>query len=164
MNYDQELYTTYIANGIPARLALLMVGQARVETGNYTSNVFHTDNNCYGYKYVGQSYADGPGVMSPEGNYYAHYSSIQKSALEMVAYVHRRQNEGRLPANLNEIQDANQWATYLKSFAFFGGTAANYAAAINADLQRVVITGVGGSSSGLLIVGLVIVAFIVGTR
>lgn len=127
MTYDERIYNAALADGMPAALSMLIVAQARHETGGYTSNVFTRCNNAFGYKYVGQRLSTGPCTSSPELDNYAGYSSIENSTHEITGWIKRRQNEGVFPSNLNEITTAEQYAQLLKAAGYYGDTFTNYA-------------------------------------
>jgi flagellum-specific peptidoglycan hydrolase FlgJ len=54
-NIDQDIYNMAIAEGFSPISAKLIVAQARLESGDYSSNVFVNNNNMFGMKYVGQT-------------------------------------------------------------------------------------------------------------
>lgn|SRR5574341_280557 len=146
------IFQTVRAAGFPAALSNLIVSMARHETGDYTSNVFKTCNNLFGYKYVGQSTAAGACSVSPEGDRYAMYNSYADSVRELVLWIKRRQSEGVFPADLTTITRADQFAELLKKAGYYGDTVANYAS----GLKRFLVNYGGGfGMAGLLIAGLV---------
>jgi hypothetical protein len=161
MSYDQRIYNQAIADGMPHSLAVLIVAQARHETGGYTSSVFKLCNNAFGYKWVGQSLADGSCSMSPEGDAYARYSSIEDSTHEITQWIRRRQNSGVFPADLSSISNGNEYASLLKSAGYFGDTISNYANGLLYWISRISITGAAAAAGGggLLLVGLVLFLF-----
>jgi len=130
MTFDERIYNKAIADGMPAILSTLIVAQARHETGNYTSNVFKTCNNCFGYKWVGQSTSKGPCTGSPEGDSYAAYASIEDSVHELTAWIKRRQRDGKFPANLSSITTPDQYATLLKNSGYYGAPVNEYLAGL----------------------------------
>lgn len=142
------IYAECRAKGLPLALSNLIVSQARHETADYTSNVFKSCNNLFGYKYVGQALSTGPCVASPEGDRYAAYSSYANSVAELVAWIVRRQKEGIFPQNLAEITTAEKYAELLKAGGYYGSTVTVYASGLKRFLQTY-----GG---GIGIVGLLI--------
>jgi hypothetical protein len=104
MDYGQVIFDTLISQGLPVSLSNLVVSQSKHETANYTSNIFLHCNNCFGYKWVSQSYSTGPCLSSPEGDYYAAYNSIIDSAKEIAAWIYRRQDEGIFPDDFLQLQ------------------------------------------------------------
>lgn len=53
----------------------LLVGQAKLESGNFTSNYFKNLKNIYGILYVGQKFANGYQIRSNDGYKFAKYDS-----------------------------------------------------------------------------------------
>jgi uncharacterized FlgJ-related protein len=138
MSYDQRIYNKALAEGIPSLLSQFIAAQARHETNNYSSNVFLLCNNAFGYKWVGQSTALGPCTGSPEGNSYAKYLSLEDSVYEIVRWIRRRQQDGRFPADLNDIQTSYQFAQLLKYSGYYGDSITNYANGLAYWLSKVV--------------------------
>lgn len=152
MTLDERIYNQAITDGIPPALAVLLVAQARHETGNYTSNVFKSCSNAYGYKYVGQATAEGACTMSPEGNNYARYRSVEQSVTEVTLWIKRRQREGKFPANLGEITTPEQYAQLLKNCGYYGSTWQVYANGMLAALQKIGDLVTSAKGVGLLII------------
>jgi uncharacterized FlgJ-related protein len=125
MTTKQRIFKQAMAEGMPARLADLIAAQSQHETGNYTSGVFQLNNNCFGYKYVGQKIAT-KGGASPEGDSYARYKSIEDSVTEITGWIKRRQAEGKFPEDLALIQTPEQYATLLKRSGYFGAPMNEY--------------------------------------
>ena len=126
--YSDEILSICEYAGIPDQLSKLIACQGALESQNFTSHVFVTDNNAYGYKYVkGAHLQAGEGLKSTETDHYAHYSIWENSALEIVLWIKRRKKEGKFPADLNEIKTPEDYAHYLKACGYFGGKEADYA-------------------------------------
>lgn len=53
----------------------LLVAQAKLESGNYTSNYFKNGNNLFGITFVGQRYANGYFIREKDGFKFAKYNS-----------------------------------------------------------------------------------------
>jgi flagellum-specific peptidoglycan hydrolase FlgJ len=159
MTYSQIVYTTAISDGMPALLAQFIASQSAHETNGYTSNVFQNCSNCFGYKWVGQSSAQGPCTNSPEGNRYASYNSIEQSVHEMTAWIKRRQKEGKFPTDLHDVISLDQYAQLLKNSGFYGDTVSNYAARLSYWWDQIAMNilnippVVQKSAAGLLLVG-----------
>ena len=83
MTIDQKIYNTAVQQGFNPIAAKLIVAQARFESADYTSNVFKKNNNTSGVKYIGQKNAT-QGTLSPEGNYYAKYDTVQDSLNDKI--------------------------------------------------------------------------------
>jgi len=126
-NIETTIRDTAAQMGMPTNMQYLLVAQAKFETANFTSNVFKTNNNLYGYKRVaGAKYQIGLGLISPEGNNYADYATLEDSVKEVCAWIRRRQNEGKFPADLTTL-NADSYAALLKPTWKFGITAESYA-------------------------------------
>jgi hypothetical protein len=158
MDYGQVIFDTLISQGLPVSLSNLVVSQSKHETNNYTSNVFLHCNNCFGYKWDGQSYSTGACLSSPEGDYYAAYNSVIDSAKEIAAWIYRRQDEGIFPDDLSTITTPTQYATLLKQSQFFTDNLAVYISGLTRwfKLYQVpVLTGLGS----LVLIAVGIIAF-----
>lgn len=112
--------------GLPVALSNLVTAQARHESANFTSPLFLSDNNAFGYDYTGNANQVGPSLRSHGGNYYAKYSSLENSVDEIVDWIYRRAREGKFPANLATIQSPNDYATLLKNSKYFEDDVTNY--------------------------------------
>lgn len=135
--------------GFPVPFSNLVVSQARHETADFTSNVFRTCKNAFGYKYAGQVLSDGSCLSAPEGGQYARYGSIQDSAAEIVGWIRRRQKDGSFPADLSGITTPLQYAQALKNAGYYGDPVSVYAA----GLSRFAVNygAANGAGGGLLI-------------
>jgi uncharacterized FlgJ-related protein len=129
MTTEEKVYKAAIDLDVPKSLALLIVAQSKHETGGYTSNAFHKDNNLFGYKYVGQKIAT-PGIKSSESDHYAHYTSVEDSVLELVNWIKRRITEGRFPSMCN-IKTKEHYASLLKAAGYFGAPQIEYVNGLN---------------------------------
>lgn len=152
MTFDERIYNKALADGMPTILATFIVAQARHETGNYTSNVFNTCNNAFGYKWVGQSTANGPCVQSPELNSYAKYVSLEDSVHELTLWIKRRQAEGKFPANLASITTPDQYAALLKESGYYGASLQTYLNGLLAALQKLGQLAVSPTGGAVLLV------------
>ncbi len=134
MNIESIIKRTAQEFGMPENMQLLLVAQAKHETGNFTSNAFIKNKNLYGYKYVsGAQYQLAKGITSSEGNAYASYASIEDSVREVCAWIRRRQNESKFPSDLSSLT-AHSYAQLLKNSGYYGDTVANYAKALQNHL------------------------------
>jgi len=121
------IYATAFSDEMPAFMCSLIEAQSKHETGNYTSNAFLKNNNCFGYKYVkGAKFQVAPGITSTEGNPYAKYASIENSVHELCAWIRRRQKEKKFPEDLNVITSPDQYARLLKFCGYYGDPLKNY--------------------------------------
>lgn len=127
MDAGQTIYNTARAAGFPSALSAFMVAQARFETANFTSSVYLKCLNCFGYKATGSAPKC---TLSPESDYYKKYGSIAESTNEVVAWIRRRQGEGKFPKDLTTIATVDQYAALLKTSGYYGDSVANYTAGL----------------------------------
>lgn len=136
MTLDQQIYDTAIKNGFNPMAAKLIVAQARFESADYTSNVFKQNNNTSGIKFVGQPNAV-QGTLSPEGNYYAKFNTIQDAINDKIARIYNLTMKGVTPQQLKDSTDAIDFANKLKQRGYFGSSASEYASGLKAKLLRI---------------------------
>lgn len=136
MTLDQQIYDTAIKNGFNPMAAKLIVAQARFESADYTSNVFKQNNNTSGIKFIGQPNAV-QGTLSPEGNYYAKFNTIQDAINDKIARIYNLTMKGVTPQQLKDSTDAIDFANKLKQRGYFGSTAIDYANGLKAKLLRI---------------------------
>jgi len=150
--YQQIIYDALIGQNIPPLLAKIVTAQSQFESGNYQSNVFKTDNNAFGYKYVGQKIAT-RGLPSPasEGDHYAHYNSVQDSAIELANWLKRRHKEGKLPA-LEAITTPAQYSKLIKAANYYGASENTYTKGITKIFNSLKIGPVVTGLTGLIII------------
>ena len=152
-NYDQDIYEIAISEGFKPNVAKFIVAQARLESADYTSNVFQNNFNMYGMKYVGQQLAT-RGTLAPynersatcqnggeckDSNYYAKYKFPKDSALDTIQRLYKRTRNGIGFEELNNSVDVNDFAQKLKDRGYYGGTPASYGAMIISKLKRISI-------------------------
>ena len=169
MNYDKLIYNQAIKRGLLPSVANLLAAQARLESADYTSNVFKQNTNAFGYKFVGQSGAT-RGTVAPRSEwsnantpgYYAKYRSIEDSANEVINWLFRRQQEGKFL--VNDLTTAGKYAAGLKAGNYYGESAANYSNGLTAKLKKVdtLTDGSGSNMAGalpiILLIGLALAA------
>jgi hypothetical protein len=159
MSIAQRIYAQAFTDGMPPVLANLMVWQSAHETAYggipFNSHVFLTCNNGFGYKWVNQSWALGPCLSSPEGDYYAKYSNIEGSTHEMCLWIKRRQTAGIFPADLGDIDGVYIYAQLLKDAGFYGDTVENYYNGLLAWSQSLGVQnpGSGASTASIPVLG-----------
>lgn len=111
-----------VKGGMPnARfLANAMVAHSKIETANYTSNVYRKNNNAFGYKYVrGARWQLGPGTAAPksEGSTpYARYASVADSAREVAHWILRRK------AKFLAVDTESEYSVVLKQNGYYGAS------------------------------------------
>ena len=140
INYDQEIYEGAIEGGATPSLARLLVAQARHETGNYGNNQTKSNNNVFGFKYSANSQYSHQGNISPEGDPYAHYDTLQDAIKDyIVRWKGKSSKEGgtRLE-EFNKIEDGDTttYATKLKGYGYFGADVNEYIKGLNSALTR----------------------------
>jgi hypothetical protein len=134
MDIDQSIYNTAIEEGFSPTSAKLIVAQARLESGHYSSDVFKANNNMYGMKFIGQSLAT-KGTLAPpnerskscrEGgncvnsDHYAKYSSVSDSAKDTIQRLYKITRNGIGFEQLKNVASATEFATKLKTRNYFG--------------------------------------------
>jgi LPXTG-motif cell wall-anchored protein len=143
---DQMIYDTAISQGFNPKAAKLIVAQARFESADYTSNVFKNNNNTSGIKFIGQPNAV-QGTLSPEGNYYAKFNTIQDSINDKIVRLYNITMGGVTPKQLKDSTDVNDFANKLKKRGYYGSTPygtsqatsdiTNYANGLKAKLLKI---------------------------
>lgn len=126
MDTGQIIYSTLKGNGVPDPLASFVVAQAKHETDGFTSNVFNTCNNAFGYKATGSAPACS---QAPEGGSYRYYRDVLESTNDLTGYLFRRVADGKFPP-LNQITSSDQYATLLKNAGYYGDQESVYAAGL----------------------------------
>lgn len=163
MNLDTQIYNLARANGFTDQSARLICAQARLESANYTSNVFRNNNNMFGMKYLGarQPLAS-RGTLAPLGersapclvnvnnclnsDFYAKYATPLDSAKDLITRLYAITRNGITPQMLKNADTPETFARLLKQRNYYGGTESNYAAGLKARLRKVVIQ----SGTGLI--------------
>jgi uncharacterized FlgJ-related protein len=136
MNIDQLIYDTAIQQGFNPMAAKLIAAQARFESNDYTSYVFNKNNNTSGIKYIGQPNAV-RGTLSPEGDYYAHFDTIQDSVNDKIVRLYNITMRGVTPKQLKDSTDANEFANLLKQRGYYTSPASEYASGLRAKLLKI---------------------------
>lgn len=97
-----------------------IVAQAKVETGNFTSNVFLKNKNYFGMKLpkVRPTLAQ-PGLMSPEGNNYAAYGSESDSVVDLLMWF----DYTKFPIAVESVEE---YSKELKNRAYYGVAESSY--------------------------------------
>ena len=91
-----------------------ITAQAKLETGGFTSGVYSTDNNMFGMKWTQgrRGQVATKGLISPEGNYYAHYSSDVASLRDLLLWM----DYAGFPVS---VANSDQYAIELKNRGYF---------------------------------------------
>jgi LPXTG-motif cell wall-anchored protein len=143
---DQSIYNTAIEQGFNPIAAKLIAAQARFESADYTSSVFKANNNTSGIKYIGQANST-QGSISPEGNYYAKFDTIQDSINDKIVRLYNKTIQGITPQQLKDSTDADDFARKLKQRGYYGNAAygtsesesdiSNYSRGMKAKLLKI---------------------------
>jgi flagellum-specific peptidoglycan hydrolase FlgJ len=145
-DYDQMIYDAAVSEGFSPTAAKLVVAQARLESADYTSNVFQNNYNMFGMKYIGQPLAN-RGTAAPKSeqscnltcnsDYYAKYETPADSARDVVGRLFKITRKGIGFNELKDVTSATEYAQKLKQRDYFGVTAASYALSLNAKLLKI---------------------------
>jgi hypothetical protein len=136
MNIDQLIYNTAIEQGFNPAAAKLIAAQARFESNDYKSNVFKNNNNTSGIKFIGQANAV-RGTLSPEGDYYAHFNTIEDGINDKIVRLYNITMRGVTPKQLKDSTDATEFANLLKQRGYYGSSASEYASGLRAKLLKI---------------------------
>jgi flagellum-specific peptidoglycan hydrolase FlgJ len=145
MSLDQTIYDVAIRNGFSPATSKLIVAQARLESANYSSNVFKQNNNLFGMKYVGQPLAT-KGTPAPQSersstdkitNYYAKYNTPEDSVRDVVERLYSKTIGGVTQMQLQNAMTPEDFAEYLKKRGYFGVSASQYAKGLKSRLLSV---------------------------
>lgn len=157
MNYDQEIYKVALENGFTPTSAKFVVAQAKLESANYTSNVFKNNNNMFGMKFVGQANAT-RGTLAPanerkcngncDSDYYAKYKTPSDSARDAIQRLFSKTMYGVTSQDLKDSTTTEQYALNLKKRHYYGfqtdpskwgSEVANYVKNLNFRLTQITI-------------------------
>jgi uncharacterized FlgJ-related protein len=130
VNNEQIIFNAAVDKGVPKEIAVMIVEQAKVESANFTSHVFQTDNNAFGMKMPKvrkTTYIAGPStiVMTAEGSTpYAHYNSLEDSAKDLVSWL---EFQG---IDFSKIKNDEDYTAFLNSKGYYGISQDSYLAAM----------------------------------
>lgn len=125
-----RIYAQAIFKGASKDVARCIVAQSEHETGVWTSNVFKTNNNCFGMRMPSirkSPYIIGAGTKPPasEGpTPYAHYASIEDSVSDLFEWF--KYNH----VNLSAISTPEQYDAMLSSKGYHAQAQTIYTAAL----------------------------------
>lgn len=161
MNLDTQIYNLARSNGFTDQAARLICAQARLESANYTSNVFRNNNNMFGMKFLGarQPLAT-RGTLAPisersaqcradltrclNSDHYARYVTPLDSARDLITRLYAITRNGVTPTMLKNADTPERFANLLKRRNYYGSAERDYAAGLKARLRKVlIITGTG---------------------
>jgi len=152
MNLETRIYNYALAAGLNPVVAKLFVAQIKHETGNFKSRAFKIDNNPGGYKYVGQKGAS-QGIQSSEGDFYAHFQTLQDGVNAMIGWLKRRQSEHKFI--INDLTTPYLYASALKKAGYYGDTLVNYANGLQRQLKELINSNAIKQTSGILGIALI---------
>lgn len=110
------------------KLGLVLLQMAH-ESGGFTSHVQSTNNNFTGIKFANQEGAT-KGVLSPEGDYYANFSTPYYWAKSYYHELTKKSN----PLGATSIED---FAKRLKDNGYFTASLADYTAALKSWVNTI---------------------------
>jgi len=149
-NYDQEIYNLAVAEGFNSNVAKYIVAQARLESSDYTSDVFKNNNNMYGMKFVKQPLAT-RGTLAPpsersqsclnsnvckDSDHYAKYKTPIDSPKDVIQRLYKNERNGVGFNELNNSKTHEDFASLLKKRGYYGGTPQQYSSFLKAKLIR----------------------------
>lgn len=112
-----------IENSEYSALLPYIIGQAKHETGNYTSDLFKRANNLFGMQkvYRRKNYQSGS-TIAEGGKRFGTYSTPQKAMLDFLEYL-RQWKRDPFPKS---VSNARRYAYELKKRGYFGDQLSNY--------------------------------------
>jgi hypothetical protein len=160
MNLDTQIYQLARKNGFLDSAAKLIVAQARLESADYTSNVFRKNNNMFGMKYLGSRQPLAvKGTLAPinersalciadkskckNNDFYAAYTSPINSAKDLIERLFKINIGGVSPDELKKSDTPEIYAKLLKLRKYYGSSENNYAKGLKAKLQKLDISASG---------------------
>lgn len=137
---DRLIFQQVVRAGYSPLVAANVAAQARLETADYTSNVFRQNNNLFGYKYVNQRGATQgtpvPGNERSTGpKFYAKYQTLAASVDELLAWIRRRIDGKQFTARELETPDGYAAGFGRAPFRFYGVSVSQYAAGLKSKLR-----------------------------
>jgi hypothetical protein len=134
---ERTIIATALNKGFNNTLAELLVAQAKLESANFTNNAFLKSNNAFGYKFYANSpYQTGKQIVrSSESDYYADYKSLADSTAEVLAWLQRREREGKF--KIKDLTTALKYATALKIGNYYGANVEQYTKGLEMYLRTV---------------------------
>jgi hypothetical protein len=114
--YGKIVFDLLVKNGFNSIDASFIMSQAAHETGNFTSNIFKSNNNLFGMKYVSTRFAEG------EKNGYAYYKDLEQSVLDYKRLF--------LLRGWGNFLSIDNFVSALKRGNYFEDTKSNYQAGV----------------------------------
>lgn len=132
--YDQIIYNVARRNGYDDTVAKLIVAQARLESSDYTSNVFKNNLNTSGMKYIGQPLAT-RGTLAPknerskecqaggvckDSDHYAKFQSVEDSAKDKIERLFNITRNGITVEDIKNAKTPEEFALVQKKRNYYG--------------------------------------------
>ncbi len=129
MSAVDTIYNVSVSNGVPKRVAKYLVSMAAHETGDFSHRFFTVGNNAFGYSYNPSSkwQLNKGGDKADNGVSIAQYSNVENSTREVLDWIKKRQSSGVFPKNLEDIDNIDEFAQYLKKGGYFQADTQSYA-------------------------------------
>jgi hypothetical protein len=130
----QYIYNELVSVGFPRSVVTTYAISVMLLESNWmTSNLANVDNNYSGIKFVSAELQRAtPGIMSPEGNRYAHYNTFKDWARDFLRVLSL--NRGGMGRPI-DARNAAEFIDRMRANGYF--TASNYHTAFNAALRKV---------------------------
>jgi uncharacterized FlgJ-related protein len=151
INYNQQIYDAAIKNGATNWLAKLLIAQSRYETGDFGNRQTKENNNIFGFKWSPNSRYAKKGNISPEGDPYAKYDTIDDAIADYInRWMSLNSKEGGTRfEEFNKIPEGDTltFATKLKNYGYYH-TPSNqtreqsinqYKSGVDAKIKRMVV-------------------------
>lgn len=123
--------------GLGDQISKIITAQSGHETNGWTSNVYETLNNCFGYGYSGG------------GNYWG-YNSIEESVTDVVNWL-----SDKVP-DFQNITDPDVYAQALKDQGYYTDSESNYSAGIMRWFNQNLALAAGIGVAGILVISAII--------
>ena len=163
MNLDTQIFNIAKSAGFTDISARLIVAQARLESANYSSNVFKNNNNMFGMKFLGKNRQPlaNRGTLAPlsersaackinsidckNGDFYAKYENPTDSVKDLINRLYSITRNGVTPEMLKNANSPEIFANLLKKRNYFGISESQYAAGLKARLKKInILPSIGG--------------------
>ncbi len=121
---EARIRRVFVDNGISPEFTEILIAQASMESGNFSSRLFVKWNNAFGMRHptVRQTTSIGAFASAEGRTGYASYDSIEDSALDMVLYLRAR----RIP----EYVKVKPYIIHLKKKGYFEDSLKRYTKAV----------------------------------
>lgn len=129
--YDTEIYNHVKDMGYSSTMAMLIVAQARLESGGYTSRLFRKGHNAFGMMKHKKDTLALPETLYAEGRPgYAKYRSLEESTKAVMHFLSRK----KCTFNFTSV---NSYCVWLKKVGYYETTVEKYKNALHGNLLKV---------------------------